>query len=502
MGVISMIKLYDFPSTFSKLQEVGELTIHQECFWYPFPFLFRENVYSIAGHRCSNAAKNHSTFGTCSIIAAKRLIHRMRHQDYSDIIHLGFGLNNFNSINPNLYFRVLLETTCLVLEIPASYRVIDKTNKHYRFSQSIHSIFPFLEDNLPKSNYFLNIFMSRTNHLENLIRLSRRRIQDVSFLHLLRLVSYIYKASRVNIYKDIESKELRSINTPLWNFYLHDIDSLLIVLWKQLCDSQPKYFVSTDQTNMNRKERRLRLCAYEYQLKPSLVMFQSHFTRKVCVHYGRYKNHCFIVFRGTRFFAKKWTYYLCLFIEFNFHYRTEFRQMGIKLLSSGWVSLLGYTLTVQPVSNKVQVETAKESYTSILNVKQFYPIAPIILLVKLMAKDHFCDSIGRPLTKLGWVTSTDDDPLEKFAKIWGISYLYHSGSINRDGLRRSRYILQFSLNNTLASKHKITTRLSRRGFYLELPKTYFLRGYFSNQRAWYLGLVHPILITSSVVTQI
>nr|AWD77885.1 maturase K [Odontosoria chinensis] len=494
-----MIKTYEFPSTFSKLREVEELSICQECFWYPFPFLFRENVYSIAYDRRSNAGNTRSTSGTCNIIVAKRLIQRIRHQDYSDIIHLGFGLNNHNSINTNLYFRVLLETTCFVLEIPASYRVIDEINKRCQFSRSIHSIFPFLEDNLPKSNYLLNIILSRNNHFENLIRLSRRRIQDASFLHLLRLVSYIYKASRVKTYMR-EREEQKSINASLWNFYLHEIDFLLLVSWKQLCGSHPKNFVSTDQTNINRKERCV--CVYEYQLEKSPVIFQSHLIRKICAHYGRYKNQCFVIFRGTRYFARKWIYYLCVFTKSNFHYRTKFSHMAInsKLLSGSCVSLLGYILTVQPVSNKIQVQTAKESYTSILNGKKLYPRAPILLLIKLMAKHHFCDIIGRPLTKLAWVTPTDDDPLDKFAKIWGILYLYHSGSINRDGLRRSRYILQVSLNNTLASKHKITTRLSRREFDSELPKTSFSCGYFNNQRVWNLDLIRPILITSNIVT--
>ncbi|WP_369009020.1 hypothetical protein, partial [Escherichia coli] len=81
----------------------------------------------------------------------------------------------------------------------------------------MHFIFLFLEDRLPKSNHVLDTEVPQNLHLETPIRLFRRRIKDVSFPHLLRIVFNKYKTLCGNISHFREEREPRSIDILLRN---------------------------------------------------------------------------------------------------------------------------------------------------------------------------------------------------------------------------------------------------------------------------------------------
>jgi len=372
-----------------------------------------------------------------------------------------------------------------------------KTNSDWRPSQSIHSIFLFLEDRLPNSNHVLDTKIPLNLHIETPIRMFRRRIQDAPFLHLSRLVLHKYRNLSVKSWKGNDKK----FDILLWNFYIYEIESLLLFLWKQLYRSQLRYSVSTDQNNITRKER-----LYRYGPQFDTASVNSYLTRSSCIHYGRYKNHSLIAFGGTRYFAIKWIYSILILVESHCHYRTESNQMCIKLLSNSCVSLLGYILGVQSLTKKVRVGATEGSHITLSSAKNLLSKVPISLLVKLMAKENFRDSTGRPVSKLAWTTSTDDDILNRFVQTWRIFSLYHSGSINRDGLRRLRYILRFSCDNTLACKHKSATRSLRRRFDSEIVLDNYLKNdemspasstlnVLNNQRVWHLNITRPVLST-------
>nr|QUJ10085.1 maturase K [Alsophila latebrosa] len=494
-----MRTVYGSLSRFGTLRKSKKITLNQECFLYPF--FFKDDFYSIAYKRFSDGPSIDPVFGVYSIISAKRLIDRMRHQDYSEIIYSESGRIQSGSWTADSYFYALLKTICLVLEIPLLSRIIPlvmKRNSDWKPSQSIHSIFLFLEDRLPKSNHVLDTKIPQNLHSETPIRMFRRRIQDAPFPHLSRLALHKYRNLSVKSWKGNEEK----IDILLWNFYIYEIESLPLFLWKQVYRSQSIYSVSTDQNNITRKERHV----YRYGPQFDTANVDSYLTRSSCIHYGRYKNHSLIAFGGTRYFAIKWIYSILILVESHCHYRTESNQMCIKLLSNGCVSLLGYTLGVQSLTKKVRVGATEGSHISLSGAKILLSKVPISLLVKLMAKENFRDSTGRPISKLAWTTSTDDEILNRFVQTWRIFSLYHSGSINRDGLRRLRYILRFSCDNTLACKHKSATRSLRRRFDSEILLDNYLKNsemspasstlnVLNNQRVWHLSITRPILST-------
>nr|YP_010267298.1 maturase K [Brainea insignis]QKV47330.1 maturase K [Brainea insignis]UIF93898.1 maturase K [Brainea insignis] len=479
---------------FDVLQKSEGLSVNQDCFPYLLLLLFRDNFYSVACKRCLNRRSINLVFGACSAAATKRSIDSVRYQDYSEIFYSEFVRKRSSRLSIDLYLHVLLQTICLILGIPLLCRLAAETNNNSKISQSIHSIFLFLEDRLPKSSHVLEMDMSQNLHLETLVRLFRRQIRDVPFLHLLRIVLHTYKTlcGKFIQFRSWKQKERRSIDMLLQNFYIYEVDLILLVLWTRIHKSNPICFVSSDQNNMTRKK----ICVSEYSSQLDAISIDRCLTRSLCIHFGRCKNKSFIAFHGTQYFLKKWIYYVSIFFQYHFHYPIEFTQIRINLLSASCVLFLGYISAIHPVSKNVRVETTVDSYNSILGEKEFHPRVPISRLVKLMEREKFCDSTGHPVSKLAWTVLTDDEILNRFVKIWNTFSSYHSASINRDGLRRLRYILRLSCDSTLAGKHRGTIRFLRRRFDRELSKTVStsnkLNSFEINQRIWHLSLIQSV----------
>lgn len=396
-----------------------------------------------------------------------------------------------------MYLHVLLKTICLILAIPFSCGLVNKTNNNSTISQSIHSIFLFLEDRLPKSSRVLKIEMSQSLHLETLVRLFRRRVKDVPFLHLLRIVTHAYKILYGTFIQpqSWKQKEHESIDMLLQNFFNYEIDSILLLSWKQIYKLQPRSLVLSDKNNVNLKNR----CVSKYTFKLDKLSTDNYFIRSLCLHFGRYKNRSIIAFHGTQYFVKKWIYYISIFNISHFHYPIEFIKIHSNSLSTSCVSFLGYVSTSGLTSKDVHIETMIDSYNSRWSGEKNYPRIPFLLLVKFLEKEKFCNSNGYPISKLSWAVLADDDILNRFTKIWNTLSSYHSASIDQYGLRKLRYIPRLSCDSTLAGKHKSTIRFLRRRFDLELPRVVPVCDKFNlfkiNKRVWHLNLNCSVLLT-------
>nr|YP_009547948.1 maturase K [Pellaea truncata]AYW14494.1 maturase K [Pellaea truncata] len=480
------------------LQKNEELNTKKGCLLHLSPFLFEENFYLMEGKRRSHGPNMNLVSEAWSTVAVKRLICSMRDQNYSKIVNSGFVRNQTDTLHADLYFHPLKKIICLTLDISLFYRMGEKTSSSLKMSQSIHSIFLFLEDRFPKSNHVLEIDLPQTFHLETLIRLFRRQIKDVSFPHLIRIVFYKDKFFCGKTIHFRNEGQKRSIDILFRNFYSSEIDSLLLIPWKQVCKSRVNYFPSIDRCNITRKERHV----YAYEFNFDTAGVDSHFTRSSCIHYGRYRNKFIIVFEGTRYFVKKCLYYFSTLLKHHFHYWTEFDEPRLKLLSISCVSFLGYTLIARLVSKNVRIESAVGSYISILGVKKFHPKVPNSIITKILAKHKFCDMSGRPAGKAAWAILPDDEILNEYVQLWQVFSLYYGASMNQDRLRRLKYILQISCDSTLAGKHRSTIRLLRRKFNLETLNQFFV---FSksepsnNRRVWRSTLIRFVLAQFAVL---
>nr|USW06934.1 maturase K [Asplenium scolopendrium var. americanum] len=477
------------------LRKSESLTSNRDYLSYLFFFLFRDNIYSAACKHCLDRRDIGLLSGACGATAIKRLIDSMRYQEYSEIFYSKFVRSGNSRLSLDFYLHVILQTICLILGILLPRPLTGEIKENSKVSQSIHSIFLFLEDGLPKLSHALEIEMVQNLHLETPVRLIRRRIKDVSFLHLLRMVFHLSKTSCETSVKLWFSKGKRSrkINMLLQNFYSYEIDLRLVVLWTRKHKLQPQYFAFTDRRNVTRKRK----CVSIFNCELDAAGIDRYPIRGLCIHLGRYKNKSIIIVHGTHHFVKKWIYYLSILLRPQFHHPIEFTRIRINLLSASCVLFLGYISAIQSVSKDVQVETIVGFCNSISSGREIHPSIPISLLVKILGKEKSRNSIGCPVSKLDWAVLKDDDILNRFLRIWSSFSYYYSASLNRDGLRKLRYIPQVSCDKTLASKHKTTIRLLRRRFELELlMKVVFMykKPSFSkrNQRVWYSSLTQDV----------
>nr|YP_009691078.1 maturase K [Tectaria panamensis]QEG57858.1 maturase K [Tectaria panamensis] len=485
------------PPRFDALQRSERFITNQDCFPYLLLLLFIDNFYSIACKSCLDRQDISLRFKARSAVATKRLIDSVRYQNYSEISHSEFVRKRSTQFNVDLYLYVLLQTICLILGISLLHQSTAETSNNSKISQSIHSIFLFLEDRLPKSSHVLEIEMSQNIHLETLVRLFRRRIRDVSLLHLLRIGFHAYKTSfgKFLQFQPWIRREQRSVDLLLQNFYTYEIDSTLLILWTQMHNFQARYSANVDSKNMDTK----RFCISKSDSQLGDTSIDPYFIRSFSIHFARYRNKSFIAFHGAHYFVKKWIHYILIFFRFHVNYPTEFIQIRINLLSTSCASFLGYISTIQSVSKDVQIETVAGSCNSVSTREKIYPRIPILLLVKLLEKEKFCTSTGHPISKLAWAVLADDDILNRFFEIWNIFSSYYSAAINRDGLRRLRYIPRLSCDSTLASRHRSTIRLLRRRFDPELPEAVYAYSKFNsskiNRRVWHLNLIRSVSLT-------
>nr|QKV47154.1 maturase K [Lepisorus hederaceus] len=494
------------PPRFDALHGIEKIIFTKDCFPYLLLLLLRDNFYSVACKSCLDGRDVDLIVRGCGAVATRRSIDSVRYQNYSEIFYSEFVRKRSTQFDVDLYLRVLLQTICLILGIPRLRQLAGETNNNLKISQSIHSPFLFFEDRLPKSSHVLEIEMSQNVHLETLVRLLRRRVGDVSLLHLLRIGFHAYETSYEKFiqFRFRGQKEGRIIDLLLQNFYTYELDSIPSILWKGKHKFQAKFYVYVDTKNINIK--RFCLSKYNSQLDEMKLdeMGNQYLIPSFCIHFGRYRNKSFIASRGAHYFIKRWIHYLFILFRSHLNYPAESIQIHIHLLPINCAFFLGYISTIKLVSKDVQVETTVGSRSSILSGRKIYPRLPILLLVKLLQKGKFCDSTGRPTSKLAWVALADDDILNRFGKIWTTSSSYYSAATNRDGLRRLRYILRLSCDSTLASKHRSTIRFLRRRFDLELPKVVHACSKFNslkiNERVWRLSLIRSTSLTSTPST--
>nr|YP_010969959.1 maturase K [Taenitis blechnoides]WNR49172.1 maturase K [Taenitis blechnoides] len=468
-------------------QKNDEFDNIRDCFLYPSFLLFDENFYFVNGKQRSKGPDIHLISGSWSTVAIKRLIDNVRDFNYLKTDNSGFVRNQMDNLDRNLYLQSLLRMMCLALGVSLLNQISNQTKSILKTSQSIHLIFLFLEDRFPKSNYVLKTNLPQNIHLETLIRLFRRQIQDVLFLHLLRIIYYRDKSLCRRTAKE---KRKSGIDTLLRNFYIYNIDLLLLGPWKQ---ARVNHSISIDRYNITQKARYVPT----YSFESNMLSTDFSFNQGLCVHYVRYKKDFIIASRGTCYFVRKWFYYFSVLLKQNFYYITRFDQVHLELLSVSCVSFMGYTSIAQFVSKYVRVETVTDLRISILNEERFYPNIPFLIIIKLLAKQHFCESNGRPIGKSAWTVLTDDEILDRFVQLWQVFLLYYGASTSRGKLRKLRYILQISCGSTLSSKHGgIAHHILRRKFNLDIRNHFLLSNKLEslkNQRFWRLSLIRSVL---------
>nr|YP_009973826.1 maturase K [Danaea sellowiana]QNH93736.1 maturase K [Danaea sellowiana] len=486
-----------------KLRERRDISCQQR---FLYTLLFQEDIYAIAYTRSSKKLKmslieNPVLYGKYNLITIKRLITQLRQQNFLKIFFQDCYRNQLDNSKSHSYTKLLVEGLILILEVSSPIQIQSARNE-WKSLQSIHSVFLFMENKFLHSNSILDIKIPQCLHPEILVRIFRRQIQDTPFLHLSRLILHEYQdpiTSDTSLIS-FSSREQTSFLIFLWNYYVYEFEYRVVSSWKRFSQLQSK--ISPDRIHFDRKMKHL---IRSYWKTPSKI---SSFRKNPCIHYVRYKNHSVLAFQGTYDLARRWRTYLFNLWQYYFHWWIQPHRIFSKKFSRNSVSFLGYILGIRTKINKVQVEMENKLSITYLVAKELCPIIPIGSLVNSLAKEGFCNNLGRPVSKLSWTTLTDDDILKNFDQICRGVYYYYGGSTNKHELFRLRYIFRFSCAKTLACKHKSTTRIIWNRFGLNFFLGFLLKKpdlvnssvsiYYSHKRRfWYLDIIHinPLIIS-------
>nr|ANY98899.1 maturase K [Arbutus menziesii] len=478
-----------------------------------YPLIFQEYIYALAHDRGLNRSiflENPGYDNKYSLLIVKRLIIHLITQMYQQN-HFLFSANDSNQkkivgYNTNFYSQMIFEGFAVVVEIPFSLRLLSSLEgkeivKSQNF-QSIHSIFPFLEDKFSHLNYVLDILIPHPIHLEILVQTLRYWVKDASSLHLLRFFLHAYRNWNSLMTQKKSSfsfsKRNKRLFLFLYNFHVCEYESIFVFLRNQ--SSHLRSISSETFLERIYFYRKIELEVFTKDFKAILWVFKDPF-----LHYVRYQGKSTLASKGTSLLMNKWKYYLVKFWQCYFYMWSQPRRIHINQLSNDSLDFLGYLSSVRLNPLMVRSQMLENAFLIGNAFKKLDTLVPIIPMIGSLSKAKFCNVLGHPMSKSVWADLSDSDIIDRFGRIYRNLSHYHSGSLNKMSLYRVKYILRLSCARTLARKHKSTVRafLKRLGvglleeffteeeqvFYLTFPKASSSSGELYRRRIWYLDII-------------
>nr|ASG91944.1 maturase K [Erithalis vacciniifolia] len=430
-----------------------------------YPLIFQEYIYALAHHHSLNQSillENPDYDNQLSFLIVKRLITRMYQQNHFIIFANDSNQNPFFGRNNNLYSQTISEGFSFIVEIPFYIRLIPSQArkgilKSYNL-RSIHSLFPFLENNFSHLNSVLDILIPRSVHLEILVQNLRYWVKDVSSLHLLRLLFREYW----NCNPLIATKKRGFVFSPkrsqrllffLYNSHVCEYESIFVFLRNQSSHLRSTSFgVFLERIYFYGKIERL-VEVFAKDFRASLWLFKDPF-----MHYVRYQGKSILVSKGTPLLMNKWKYYLVNFWQSYFDLWVHSGRVYINQLPNHSLNFIGYLSSVRLNPSMVRSQMLENSFLINNAIKKLDTLVPIIPLIGSLAKAKFCNLLGHPISKPAWAGLSDSDIIDRFGQICRNLSHYHSGSSKKKSLYRIKYILRLSCAKTLARKHKSTVR--------------------------------------------
>nr|YP_010012198.1 maturase K [Caylusea hexagyna]QOI12625.1 maturase K [Caylusea hexagyna] len=476
-----------------------------------YPLIFREYIYVLSyDYGLTRLNRNRfvllETVGydnKSSSLIVKRLIFRMYQQNHLIISTNDFNQNPFFRHKNHLYFQMISAIFAVILEIPLSLRLVSsfegKQLVKSQNLQSIHSIFPFLEDKLSYLNYVLDVLIPHPIHLEILVQTLRYWVKDPSSLHLLRFCLYEYCNWNRNSLK-------KSILNPRFFLFLYN---------SHVCGYESIFFFLRTQSSHLRSTSSgvlLERIDFYGKIEHILKLFGNHFQdilglfKNPFIHYVRYQGKFILASKDMSLLMNKWQFYFLNLWQCHFYVWFKSQKVRIKQLNKDYLDFLGYLSNLRLNCLVVRSQMLENSFLIDNVIKKSDTQIPISSIIGSLAKAKFCNVAGHPISKSTWTDSSDSDILDRFVRICRNLSHYHSGSSKKKNLYRIKYILRLSCVKTLARKHKSTVRAFLKrvgsGFFekflteegqvisLILPRTYSASQKFDRVNFWYLDILY------------
>nr|YP_009925277.1 maturase K [Lomatogoniopsis alpina]QNH70441.1 maturase K [Lomatogoniopsis alpina] len=437
----------------------------QQDFFYPLSF--QAYIYALAHDHNFNRSvllENLGYDNKSSFLIVKRLINQMYRRNPFLISANDFNQNPLFWRNTNLYSKMISEVFSFIFEIPFSIRLLlseeQKGILKYQSLRSIHSIFPFLEDNFLHFHSVLDIRIPHPIHLEILVQILRCWVKDAPSLHLLRFFFHEYwNLNNLSAIKNpcfaLFTKKNQRFFVFLYNFYVCEYESFLIFLYNQFYHLRSISFGDLlEQIHFCVKRKAEGLAkAFAKDFQTNLWLF-----KEPVMHYVRYQGKSILFLKGTSPLLNNWKYYLVTFCESYLALCFHPERVYIKQLANHSFDFMGYLVSVRLKSAIVRSEMLQNLFFIHDAIKKFEPSVPIIPLIGSLSKERFCNRLGHPISKSAWADLSDFYIIDRFGLICKNLSHYHSGSLKKRSFYRIQYILRLSCAKTLARKHKSSVR--------------------------------------------
>nr|YP_010875033.1 maturase K [Bonnaya tenuifolia]WGV43154.1 maturase K [Bonnaya tenuifolia] len=478
-----------------------------------YPLIFQEYIYAFVHDRDfgrSILSENLGYDSKSSLLVVKRLISRMYQQNRFILSLNDSNQTPFWTCNKNFYSQTISEGFAFIVEIPFSLRekscLEQKKIVNAQNLRSIHSIFPFLEDNFSHLYYILDILIPHPVHVEILVQNLRYWLKDASSLHLLRFLlnKYWNWNSLISPKKDSSSfsKKNQRLFLFLYNSHVCEYEYFFVFIRNQSSHLRSRSSgVFLERIYFYEKIERL----VNVFIKVKDLQVNLWLVKEPCMHYVRYQRKSILASKGTSVLMNKWKCYLVTFWQWHFSLWFHPRRIYINQLSNHSLEFLGYLSSVRINPSVVRSQILENSFLINNAIKKLETLVPIFLLIASLAKAKFCNVLGHPISKPVWADLSDSNIIDRFGRISRNLFHYYSGSSKKKSLYRVKYILRLSCARTLARKHKSTVRafLKRLGselleeflmseehiLSLTFPKASSTFRGVSRSRIWYLDII-------------
>nr|YP_010756728.1 maturase K [Hermannia pinnata]UNV38446.1 maturase K [Hermannia pinnata] len=474
-----------------------------------YPLIFREYIYALAHDHGLNKStillENEGYHNKFSSLIVKRLIIRLDRQNHFIISVNDSNQNPFFGHNNNFYSQMISAGFAVIVEIPFSLRLISYSQgkevaKSHNL-QSIHSIFPFLEDKFLHLNYVLDVLIPHPIHIEILVQALRYWVKDASSLHLLRFSLYEY----CNLKSFFTPKKSLPILNPRFFFFLYNshvcqYECIFLFLCNQSSHLRSiSSGVFLERIYFYGKIEHL-VEAFSNDFQNNLRLFKDPF-----IHFIRYQGKAILASKDTPLLMNRWKYYFVDLWQYYFDVWSQSGRVRINQLSKYSLDFLGYLSSVRLNPSVVRSQMLENSFIIDNAMKKLDTRIPIISLIGSLSKAKFCNTLGHPISKPMWADSSDSDIIDRFVRICRNLCHYYSGSSKKKSLYRIKYILRLSCVKTLARKHKSTVRafLKKLGsefleeffmeeehvFFFIFPRVFSTSRKLYRGRIWYLDII-------------
>nr|BAJ09246.1 maturase K [Hydrodiscus koyamae] len=479
-----------------------------------YPLLFQEYIYTLAHHHNLSPTILLENLGydkRFRFLIVKRLITRMYHQNHLRLSIANLKENPYFLYNKVLYSQKISEGLSIIVEIPFSpqlgtffknFELIKVQNL-----QSIHSIFPFLEDKFPYLNRVSDGLFPYPIHLEKLIQIFRYWLKDPSSLHFLRFFFHEYSNWNHPLFSKKSNSFFGKRNLQLfvflYNSYVYEYESIFFFIRRQFFHLPSKSFrFFFERLYFNGKvENFTEVLSKGYPI--TLELFKDP-----NIHYIRYQGKFFFAYRGgTPLLMNKWKYYFVTLFQNHFDVWFQPDKIHINPLYKHSFHCVGYLLSLKRSLSLIRSQMLLNAFSIDNTMKKMDIIVPIILMIDSLYKMQFCNKIGHPVSKPIWIDSLDSDIIDRFMRLCNKISYYYSGSSKKKNLYQIHYILRFACLKTLARKHKTSVRafFKKEGssfleeFFIEDPIYSLMlrrsssrssdRSNQSKVRVWYLDII-------------